>query len=89
MIIAAVPDLVLPLAALLPHSAGPYLALMLIGFAIGILGHLTAARWLVAAGVILIFLGAFLFPVALNLTEESPRPLEAPEESARQLETTR
>jgi hypothetical protein len=87
MIIAAVLDLVLPLAALLPHSAGPYLALMLIGFAIGILGHLTAARWLVAAGIILVFLGAFLFPVALNLTEESPRSLETPESNTRQLET--
>lgn len=69
-------DLILPLAALLPHSAGPYVALMLSGFAIGILGHLTAARWLVAAGIILVFLGAFLFPLALNLTEESPRPVE-------------
>jgi sulfite exporter TauE/SafE len=86
MIIAAVLDLVLPLAALLPHSAGPYVALMLIGFVIGILGHLTAARWLVAAGVILIFLGALLFPVALNLTEESPASLDAPEDNTRQLE---
>jgi hypothetical protein len=76
MIIGAVLDLVLPLATLLPHSAGPYVALMLSGFAIGILGHLTAARWLVAAGIILVFLGAFLFPLALNLTEESPRPVE-------------
>jgi hypothetical protein len=80
-------DLVLPLAALLPHSAGPYVALMLSGFAIGILGHLTAARWLVAAGIILVFLGAFLFPLALNVTEESPRSLESPE-SGRQIETT-
>ena len=76
MIIATVLDLALPLAGLLPHSAGPYLALMLIGFAAGILGHLTATRWLVATGVILIFLGAFLFPLALNLTEETPRQIE-------------
>jgi len=76
MIIGAVLDLALPLAALLPHSAGPYLALMLIGFAIGILGHLTAARWLVAAGILLIFLGAFLFPLALNVTEEPPPQIE-------------
>lgn len=76
MIIATVLDLALPLAGLLPHSAGPYLALMLIGFAIGILGHLMAVRWLVAAGVILIFLGTFLFPLALNLTEEPPRQIE-------------
>jgi hypothetical protein len=77
MIIAAVLDLALPLAALLPHSAGPYIALMLIGFATGILGHLTAARWLVAAGIILVFLGAFLFPLAVNVTQESPRPIES------------
>jgi hypothetical protein len=79
-------DLFLPIATLLPHSAGPYIALMLIGFAIGILGHLTAARWLVAAGVILIFLGTLLFPLALNLTEESPRSLDAPKESVQPLE---
>ena len=72
-------DLAPPLAALLPHSAGPYIALILIGFAIGILGHLSSARWLVAAGVILIFLGAFLFPVAVNFTQDNPRPHEVPE----------
>ena len=77
MIISPVPDLALPLAALLPEEAGPYIALMLTGFAVGILGHLTRARWLVAAGVILIFLGAFLFPLAVNLTtEDRPPPIE-------------
>ena len=82
-------DLVLPLASLLPHSAGPYIALVLIGFAVGILGHLSSARWLVAAGVILIFLGALMFPLVLNVTEESPRRIEAPEASPRELETLR
>ena len=43
-------DLVLPLASFLPHSAGPYIALVLIGFVVGILGHLSTARWLVAHG---------------------------------------
>jgi hypothetical protein len=76
MIIAAVLDLALPLAALLPHSAGPYIALILIGFGIGVLGHLTTARWLIAVGVILVFLGAFLFPLAINVTEEKPRPVQ-------------
>ncbi len=71
------PDLALPLAALLPHSPGPYIALMLAGFVFGILGHLTRARWLVAAGVALIFLGALLFPLAANLTtDERPPPIE-------------
>ncbi len=78
MIIRPVPDLAPPLAALLPQSIGPYVALVLAGFAIGILGHLTRARWLVAAGVILIVLGALLFPLALNLTgENQPPPIEA------------
>jgi len=76
MIIAAVLDLALPLAALLPTNAGPYIALMLAGFAIGILGHLTRARWLVATGIILIFLGAFFFPLAVNLTEDRPPSVE-------------
>ena len=70
-------DLSLPLAALFPHSPGPYIALMLAGFVIGILGHLTRARWLIAAGIALIFLGAFLFPLAANLTtDDRPPPIE-------------
>jgi len=70
-------DLCLPLAALLPHSPTPYIALMLAGFVVGILGHLTRARWLVAAGVILIFLGALLFPLLANVTtEDRPPPIE-------------
>jgi hypothetical protein len=71
-----VPDLVLSLATLLPHTAGPYIALVLIGFATAILGHMTTSRWLVAVGIALIFLGAFLFPLALNLTESTPPQLQ-------------
>jgi hypothetical protein len=70
-------DPVLPLAALLPQSPTPYITLMLAGFVVGILGHLTRARWLVAAGVILIFLGALLFPFVANVTtDERPPPIE-------------
>ena len=71
------PDLVLPLADLLPHSPGPYIALMIVGFAIGILGHLMRVKWLIAAGVVLIFLGALLFPFLANVTTENrPPPVE-------------
>ena len=43
----------------------------------GVLGHLTKTRWLVASGIALIFLGAFLFPLAANLTTENrPAPIE-------------
>lgn len=69
-------DLCLPLAALLPHSIGPYIAVMLSGFAIGALGHMSSSRWLVTAGVILVFLGAFLFPLALTLSTETPPRVE-------------
>lgn len=62
------PDLLLPLATLLPQSVTPYVALMLAGFAVGILGHLTGSRWLVGSGVILIALGAMLLPLAAHLT---------------------
>lgn len=76
MIIALVPDLALSALALLPQSAAPYIALVLAGFAVGILGHLAGARWLVATGVVLIFLGALLFPLLLNLTESTPPQIE-------------
>jgi len=39
--------------------------------------------------VILIFLGALLFPLAVNFTQEAPRELKAPEEAPRTLETLR
>jgi len=53
-------------------------AMVLAGFAIGIAGHLSSSRWLVALGVALIFLGAFLFPLAVNLTESTPPEVENP-----------
>jgi hypothetical protein len=56
----------LPLA-LLPQSHGPYVALMLIGFGLGMLGQLLRQRWLLAAGIVLIFLGALLLPLAAGL----------------------
>jgi hypothetical protein len=72
-----VSDLLPPLAALFPQGPGPYIVLMLAGFLFGILGHLARARWLVAAGIALIFLGALLFPLAANLTtDERPPPIE-------------
>jgi hypothetical protein len=76
MIIAALPELSIPLASLLPHSATPYLALTIAGFALGTLGHLAGERWLVAAGVILICLGALLLPLGLYLTESTPPEIE-------------
>jgi hypothetical protein len=69
-----VPDLVPPLAALLPEGHGPYIALMLIGFALGILGNLLKQRWLLATGLMLIFLGALLLPLAAGLPGSDEPP---------------
>jgi hypothetical protein len=72
-----VPDLGPLPAALLPHSPGPYVALMLIGFVVGIFGHLTRTRVLIVSGIALIFLGALLFPLLANVTSENrPAPIE-------------
>lgn len=76
MIIRPVPDPILSVLALLPRSGTPYFVLAAGGFAIGILGHLAGSRRLVAIGVALIFLGAFLLPLALNLTESTPPQIE-------------
>ena len=67
-------DLFLPIAAFLPQTIGPYIALVLCGFAIGILGHMSSSRALVAAGIILIALGALLLPLALDLTTDKDPP---------------
>jgi hypothetical protein len=60
------------LATLLPHSVGPYIGLVVGGFAVGIAGHLSSSRRLVAVGIAMIVLGAFLMPLALNLTDSAP-----------------
>jgi len=59
-------------AGILPHSIGPYVSLMIAGFVIGIVGHLFRLRWLVAVGILMIFLAALALPVALNVTSEQP-----------------
>jgi hypothetical protein len=45
----------------------PFVAMMLAGFVIGIAGHLTRSKPLVAFGIGLIFLGTFLLPLAANV----------------------
>jgi hypothetical protein len=45
----------------------PYVALMLAGFVIGVVGHIVRARALVALGIGLIFLATFLLPLATNV----------------------
>ena len=67
-----------PLADVLPHSIGPYLSLMVAGFLVGIAGHLSRSRWLVAIGVLMIFLATVVFPLVLIATEDNPPAPEDP-----------
>ena len=70
-ILAAGPELL----SALPREFGPYVSLMLLGFVLGILGHLTRNRWLVAIGVLLIVIGAFVMPLLLKAsTDDEPPP---------------
>jgi len=41
--------------------------MMLVGFVIGVVGHVTRSRALVALGIGLIFLATFLLPLAANV----------------------
>jgi hypothetical protein len=73
-----VSDLLLPVAAL-PQSPGAYIAIVLVGFAVGTCGHLFKQRWLVGVGIALIVIGALLLPFAAGIpsSEKSPPAGEA------------
>ena len=45
-----------------------FVALLLAGFAIGIIGHIVKAKTLVAAGILMIFMATVGLPVYLQLT---------------------
>ena len=62
------------LAGILPQSTWPYVALMMVGFAVGLLGHLSRSRWLITIGIVIIFCAALAFPLALNLQSDKPEP---------------
>jgi hypothetical protein len=62
----------LPQGSVLPDRIEPYVALMGLGFLVGVFGHLARSRWLVVIGIVLIFLATLLFPIAINLFNEPP-----------------
>ncbi len=47
----------------------PYVTLMLVGLAVGVLGHLFRSRTMVIAGVGAVFLGTFLLPLGVYLSK--------------------
>jgi hypothetical protein len=62
------------LAGILPQSVGPYVSLMIAGFVIAVLGHLSRSRWLIGVGILLVFLAAAVLPLALNAFSNHPEP---------------
>lgn len=49
----------------------PFVVMMLVGFVVGVTGHLVRARSLVVVGIGLIFLATFLLPLAANILRSS------------------
>jgi hypothetical protein len=49
------------------HDPRTFVAMMVVGFVIGVLGHIVRSRAAVALGVGLIFLGTFLLPLATDV----------------------
>jgi hypothetical protein len=61
-----------PFADLLPHTIGPYISLMVLGFFVGSFGHMTRSRLIVGIGIAMIFAASLLLPLAVIATEEEP-----------------
>ena len=50
-------------------SPVPFIALMAIGFLVGVVGHVYRSRSLVATGIGLVFIATLLLPLAIYSTE--------------------
>jgi hypothetical protein len=48
-------------------SPTPFIVLMIMGFVIGVIGHIVRAKGLVAIGIAMIFLATFLLPLITNV----------------------
>jgi hypothetical protein len=50
-------------------SPTPFVVLMVVGFVIGVIGHITRTKGLIALGIGLIFLATFLLPLITNVVK--------------------
>jgi hypothetical protein len=48
-------------------SPTPFIVLMVMGFVIGVIGHIVRAKGLVALGIGIVFLATFLLPLVTNV----------------------
>lgn len=67
-----------PFAQFIPDSTPefgadpkPFVFIMVVGFVIGVLGHITKAKGLVALGVGMIFIATFVLPLGVYLSKSS------------------
>ena len=47
----------------------PYVAMMVAGFVIGVVGHIVRSKALIVLGIGLVFLATFLLPLAANVAK--------------------
>jgi hypothetical protein len=45
----------------------PYIAILGLGFMIAVLGHISQSKWLIATGLLMIFMSTVLLPLAIYL----------------------
>ena len=50
-------------------SPTPFVVLMVVGFVIGVVGHITRIKGLIALGIGMIFLATFLLPLITNVVK--------------------
>jgi hypothetical protein len=55
--------------AVFAPSPAPFIALMVLGFVIGVAGHVYKSRPVIATGIGLIFIATLLLPLAVNATD--------------------
>jgi hypothetical protein len=48
-------------------SPTPFIILMIMGFVIGVIGHIVRAKGLIALGIGMVFLATFLLPLVTNV----------------------
>jgi F0F1-type ATP synthase assembly protein I len=50
-------------------SPTPFIVMMIMGFVIGVIGHIVRAKGLVAVGIAIVFLATFLLPLLTNVVK--------------------
>jgi hypothetical protein len=52
-------------------SPTPFIVLMVMGFVVGVIGHIVRVKGLVAIGIAMVFLATFLLPLLTNVLKSN------------------